>query len=384
MPKFIEKNVKIWYSVRYRKKIMEEKMKIITNDMEKECWDILSIYEDKEFIKEKILEVKPKIQKTMLDKVAKEINFYIKQAEELYNASNTSIITSPLTLFYSLNNLVKATYLLKFPTKGIKASHGLSINNINNENIKLGEISVHINKYGTFNNLNELLNYDLPDNYDVFIKDLLALVPEISSIYNLIYKEEPNVYLLRKNLDKHYEYKVVLPNNSYDETTNKKFDLLEENSVQITFGTNALGPGCYMYKTLATKNINNIIEMDIYGNSYLALGIELNGKIKKIQQLSIIYIILYTYSMEVRYKSSEWINIINSKEKAIVKKSIDVFKIKMLIGILSLLENDKYEFINKIDDYKEDVNYSKVTDEVLKEIKMRNRRYGKSVLGELV
>ena len=139
-----------------------------------------------------------------------------------------------------------------------------------------------------------------------------------------------------------------------------------------------------MYKTLATKNINNIIEMDIYGNSYLALGIELNGKIKKIQQLSIIYIILYTYSMEVRYKSSEWINIINSKEKAIVKKSIDVFKIKMLIGILSLLENDKYEFINKIDDYKEDVNYSKVTDEVLKEIKMRNRRYGKSVLGELV
>ena len=195
MPKFIEKNVKIWYSVRYRKKIMEEKMKIITNDMEKECWDILSIYEDKEFIKEKILEVKPKIQKTMLDKVAKEINFYIKQAEELYNASNTSIITSPLTLFYSLNNLVKATYLLKFPTKGIKASHGLSINNINNENIKLGEISVHIDKYGTFNNLNELLNYDLPDNYDVFIKDLLALVPEISSIYNLIYKEEPNVYL---------------------------------------------------------------------------------------------------------------------------------------------------------------------------------------------
>ena len=191
-------------------------MKIITNDMEKECWDILSIYEDKEFIKEKILEVKPKIQKTMLDKVAKEINFYIKQAEELYNASNTSIITSPLTLFYSLNNLVKATYLLKFPTKGIKASHGLSINNINNENIKLGEISVHINKYGTFNNLNELLNYDLPDNYDVFIKDLLALVPKISSIYNLIYKEEPNVYLLRKNLDKHYEYKVVLPNNSYD------------------------------------------------------------------------------------------------------------------------------------------------------------------------
>ena len=99
-----------------------------------------------------------------------------------------------------------------------------------------------------------------------------------------------------------------------------------------------------MYKTLATENINNVLEMDIYGNSYLTLGTELNEKVKKIQQLSIIYIILYIYSMEVRYKSSEWINIINSKEKAIVKKSIDVFKIKMLIYISG-------EYV-KMNDYK--------------------------------
>lgn len=359
-------------------------MKIITNDIEKECWDLLSIYEDEEFVKEKILSVKPKIKKTTLNKISKEINFYIKQSEELYNSSNTSIITSPLTLFYSLNNLIKAVYLLKYPTKGISASHGLTIIGTNIENVRLSELSVHIDRHGTFNNLNELLNYDLPDDYDVAIKDLLSLVPEISSIYNLIYNEEPNVYLLRENLDKHYEYKVVLPNNSYDETANKNFNLLEENSVHITFGTNALGPGCHLYKSIATKDINNVLEQDIYGNNYLTLGMQLNGKTKKINQLSIIYIILYIYSMEVRYKSAEWINIINSKEKAIIKKSIDIFKIKMLICILSLIEDDKYEFINKIDGYKEDVDYSKITDEVLKEIKSRNFRYGHSVLEKLI
>ena len=176
----------------------------------------------------------------------------------------------------------------------------------------------------------------------------------------------------------------MLPNNSYDETQHKKFDLLKENSVQIIFGTNALGSECYMYKTMATENINNVLEKDIYGNSYLTLGIELNKKVEKIDQLIIIYIILYIYSMEVRYKSAEWINIINSKEKAIVKKTIDIFKTKMLICILSLLEDTKYEFINKIDDYKEDVDYSKITDEVLKEIKSRNRRYGQSVLRNLI
>lgn len=185
------------------------KMKIITNDIEKECWDLLSIYEDEEFVKEKILLAKPKIKKKTLNKISKEINFYIKQSEKLYKSSNTSIITNPLTLFYSLNNLIKAVYLLKYPTKGISASHGLTIIGTNIENVKLSELSVHIDRHGTFNNLNELLNYDLPDDYNVDFKDLLSLVPEISSIYNLIYNEEPNVYLLRENLDKHYEYRVI-------------------------------------------------------------------------------------------------------------------------------------------------------------------------------
>ena len=45
-------------------------MKIITNDIEKECWDLLSIYEDEEFVKEKILSLKPKIKKTTLNKIS--------------------------------------------------------------------------------------------------------------------------------------------------------------------------------------------------------------------------------------------------------------------------------------------------------------------------
>lgn len=37
-------------------------MKIITNDIEKECWDILSLYEDIEYVKEKIKLIKPRIK----------------------------------------------------------------------------------------------------------------------------------------------------------------------------------------------------------------------------------------------------------------------------------------------------------------------------------
>lgn len=358
-------------------------MKIITDNIEKECWDILSLYEDIEYVKETIKLIKPRIKQTTLNKVASEINLYIKQANELYNSSN-SIITGPLTLFYSLNNLVRAVYLLNNPTKGIKGSHGLSLNSLDGQYYKLNEISVHIEQSGTFNNLNELLNYNLPENIDISMKDLLCCIPELSSIYNLVYCKEPNVYLMCKNLDKSYEYKVILPNNNLEEIEGKNFTLLENNHVQINFFSNALGSHCMVHTTIATENFNNVIEKDIFNNLYLTLGTLIQDKTIKIAQLNAIYILFYVFSMELRYRAYEWINIINSKEKAIIKKSIEELKVKMLVCILSLLKNDNIEFIKKIDNYKEDISYSKLTDRILKEIEFKNKQYGKSVLENLI
>ena len=158
-------------------------MQIITNNIEKECWDLLSLYEDVEYVKEQIKLVKPDIKETTLKKVASEINLYIKQANELYNSNNDSIITSPLTLFYSLNNLVKAVYLLKYPTNGIKASHGLKLKTESGIIYKLNELSVHLNNSGTFYDLNKLLNINLPIDIDLSIDDVLKCIPELSSLY---------------------------------------------------------------------------------------------------------------------------------------------------------------------------------------------------------
>ena len=44
-------------------------MQIITNNIEKECWDLLSLYEDIEYVKEQINLVKPKIKQTSLKKL---------------------------------------------------------------------------------------------------------------------------------------------------------------------------------------------------------------------------------------------------------------------------------------------------------------------------
>lgn len=232
--------------------------------------------------------------------------------------------------------------------------------------------------------MNELLNYNLPDNIDISIKDLLRCIPELSSIYNLVYCEEPNVYLMSSNLDKSYEYKVILPNNNLEEIEKKNFTLIENNHVQISLFNNAFESHCMLHKTMATENFNNVTEKDIYNNLYLTLGTLVQDKIIKIEQLNAIYILFYAFSMELRYRAYEWINIINSKEKAIVKKAIEELKVKMLVCILSLLKNDNLEFVEKIDNYKEDINYSKLTDKILDEIKSKNRQHGKSILENLI
>ena len=132
------------------------------------------------------------------------------------------------------------------------------------------------------------------------------------------------------------------------------------------------------------ENFENIIEYDIYQNRYISLGINVDGNLIKMEQLNAIYILFYIYSMEVRYRSYEWLKIIESKEKAIIQKSISELKIKMLICIISLLDDMRYEFTNNNPDYKDDIDYSKLTDNVLSELKSRKIRTNKSPLRELL
>lgn len=370
----------------YKRKITINKeaiMIVITNNIEKECWNILELYEDYEYVVEKIKRNKPNIKATTVKKIAKEINFYFKQAEELYKASNSSIITNPLTLFYALNNLVRGTYLIKNPTKGISASHGLQINNDPAKEQKLSDIVVQITKSGTFANLNEMLNNNIPVGVEIKLGDILSIIPELSSIYYLTYAEEPNVYLLSKNISKK-EFKIILPNCTFSKLQQKNLDLLKQAKVHLTFGKNALGEAAIIYPTMATENFENIIEYDIYQNRYISLGINVDGNLIKMEQLNAIYILFYIYSMEVRYRSYEWLKIIESKEKAIIQKSISELKIKMLICIISLLDDMRYEFTNNNPDYKDDIDYSKLTDNVLSELKSRKIRTNKSPLRELL
>lgn len=354
-------------------------MKVITNNIEKECWNILELYEDYEFVMNKLKKTKPNIKETTQKKISKEINFYFKQAEELYNASNGSIITCPLTLFYSLNNLVRGTYLIKNPSKGIAGSHGLEKNDDSSGNKKLVDIVIKTNDSGTFAELNEMLNNNIPVGVEIKIGNILSIIPELSSTYYLTYDKEPNVYLLSKNIDEE-EYKIVLPRDTFNELKNKDLGLIKQTKAALTFGKNALGEAAIVSKKMVTENFENIIEYDLYHNRYITLGININGNVTRVEQLNAIYMLFYAYSMEVRYKASEWISIVESKEKAIIQKSINDLKIKMLICVISLLDDNDYEFINSNPDYKENIDYSELTDKVLSELRNRKITNGRSPL----
>lgn len=171
---------------------------IITDNIEKECLNLISMYLDTGFIKEKILQAYPHLSFKKQKTVSENIRFYINQGLELYSVSNTSLNTIPLTLFYSLNNFAKAIYLINYPNLSLSESHGLTLKS---HEVKaasnIGDILVHFNNDGTFINLNSVIGDPISSSDTIILKDLFSLLPELREIYYLIYEEEPNVFLLQ-------------------------------------------------------------------------------------------------------------------------------------------------------------------------------------------
>lgn len=102
--------------------------------------------------------------------------------------SDTSINTIPLTLFYALNNFVKAAYLLQFPNLSLTGSHGMELKT------------------------NEL---------------------EVCNIYALIYSEEANAYLMQGKKECASTYKVFFQTNNDKEISSRDTSLLSRNGYHI-------------------------------------------------------------------------------------------------------------------------------------------------------
>lgn len=359
---------------------------IITNDIERECINMISAYLDTEFIKDILLQTYPNLSKSKQISVSENICFYINQGLELYAVSNTSINTIPLTLFYSLNNFVKASYLLHYPNLSISGSHGLVLKS--NELIScknLGEITIHLTNKGTFSNLLEITHDALSPTDTILLKDLFSALPELREIYFLLYSEEPNVFLLQGKQDDPSTYKVFFQSQNNDQLKGKNLTMLEENGYHLYTKPDYYGFQGYLSLTQNSWNKeNNVIYYDSFGNKYCTTGINVGSKIIKPSKICNLYICYYVFSMLVRYHPDLWMKYCKAKEVSLISKLITSIKNLSLIEILQLMSNERYVFASKINDLERDIDYSELLKGILKEVEFENRQYGKSVLSDYI
>ena len=207
---------------------------IISDNVGIECQNMITAFLDIEFIKTKIVKSYPNLSKSKQKTVSEDIRFYINQGMELYAVSDTSINTIPLTLFYALNNFVKAAYLLRFPNLSLTGSHGMELkaNELEVCNC-ISEVVVHFTKQGTFANLMKLTNEKFNLASTVLLKDLFSVIPELCSIYALIYSEEANVYLMQGKKECKSTYKVFFQTNNDKEISRRDTSLLNRNGYHL-------------------------------------------------------------------------------------------------------------------------------------------------------
>lgn len=359
---------------------------IITDNSERECINMISTYLDIDYVKEKIVQSYSHLSAQKQKSVSESIRFYITQGLELYSDSNTSINTIPLTLFYSLNNFIKAVYLLKNPNLSLSGSHGIALKSEELDKASnIGETIIHFTKNGTFSNLLQITNDSINYSDIVLLKDLFALLPELRELFFLSYSEEPNVFLLQEKKGDSGQFNVMFQSNEMTMISTKNLSMMTKNGYHLeTFQNNHVLEGHLFLTQNSYEKENNVIYFDSFGNKYCTTGININGNMIKISKISIIYICYYVFSMFVRYCPHLWMKFCNSKDISLISKLMTGVKNISLIEILQLLNNEQYMFACKMPDLDRDLDYSDLLKNLLKEVKLENRRYGKSILSNYI
>lgn len=100
----------------------------ITNNIEQECENLISMYTDIGYVKKRILQNYPNLSSAKQLSVAKKIKSHIDQANSFFEGTDDNVLTAPLTLFYAIQNYAKAIYLVNYPNLSLAGSHGIVLN----------------------------------------------------------------------------------------------------------------------------------------------------------------------------------------------------------------------------------------------------------------
>jgi len=116
-----------------------------------------------------------------------------KQAREFFHSGvNSSLLVRPLLLYYGMVSLAKMLILSRdpdYPSRTSLLAHGVTTKKIKKSQYLFLEDEVKIQKEGLLAHLMQLIT-GVKIKGDYQIKELITLIPELSSSYTKLYREE--------------------------------------------------------------------------------------------------------------------------------------------------------------------------------------------------
>lgn len=349
---------------------------IITNDIEQECLNLISMYTDIVYVKDRILQAYPHLSSEKQISVAKIIKSHIDQANSFFAGTNDNVLIAPLPLFYAIENFAKAIFLVNYPNLSLAGAHGLDFANVVSEQAdEVGCIECKMTKKGTFGNLVTVTGDDLHAGDSFVMKDIFSIIPEIRETYYLRYFEESNVFLLRKIKNGTAEYELIFQDENIKNIRNRNFPIFKKNGLHLECD----GQKCYVWKdiTYSEGKDEQIFYSDIYGNAYCTDPIKVNGRAVKISKIVSLYLCYYAFSMLVRYYPDKWKVFCESSDIAIIRKLLINCRREMVVEVIQLLSGKKYFFATVLEEMDAGLDerrlFKLIKDEVRKEYKRTGR-----------
>lgn len=342
-----------------------------------ELWDLLGMFESKSYVCEKVAINFPSIEVSELNKRVDIITSSVRQSREYFlAANNVSNLTSPLLVNYGMLNLAKALYYLtqKDISSNPFSKHGIQLKSKDYQS--LSDVKLDIKKKGAI--LDLISCYDEKKMLEsISILDLLSQIPELYQLFQETYNTYSKVLyakpikhgykLFSTKRDKAIISKYITDN--YDDIFTKgiHLEILPDKSDASFRCTKCIG-GDLSDNLLRTNTSNSFINIE-------------KSKLRY-SQITISYLIIFAYSMLVRYQPNNWERFINndfSKECQIITKSIQICKEEFIIEVTKLLLSDDIEILTKDDDKNDEeldykMIYRKIKEEAKRDSFVRNGR----------
>ena len=355
---------------------------VITDNIERECKNLISLYQDRDYIQKALLQHYPNLSSKKLKTVSEDVKSYIIQALDFLKETDDSIKTAPLNLFYSIMNFAKAIYSIHYPNLTLASGHGLTINKATADGAKeLGYVSVSVDASGTFKGLIQVVGDKIEDGNVFSCKEVFSIIPELIEAYALRYFEEPRVYLMRAYKDQSYRYDLIFQTDNAADGIHNNFSLP---------GTKGLladicGSSCMVCcsEACTKENFDGVTYSDVHGNRYLTIGLSNGTEPVKISKIVALYLSYFMFSMLARYYPEEWMRLCNGADSAIISKLVIDMRREMLVEVLQLLSVKEYIFESKLQIVESEMDPHELWELIKKEMLREKKRSGRNPLNFL-